>query len=48
MPSRNAAERCVNKWKQNRAVATRYDKRDYVFNGTLTVVMRGCQLKVRR
>ncbi|MFD5704600.1 IS5 family transposase [Streptomyces lasiicapitis] len=34
---RSAAERCVSKWKQFRAVATRYDKRDYVFNGTLTV-----------
>src|SRR5258708_4392883 len=34
---RSAAERCVNKWKQNRAVATRYDKRDYIFTGTLTV-----------
>lgn len=34
---RNAVERCVNKWKQFRAVATRYDKRDYIFNGTLTV-----------
>ena len=34
---RSAAERCVNKWKQYRAVATRYDKRDYIFNGTLTV-----------
>jgi transposase len=33
---RSAAERCVNKWKQYRAVATRYDKRDYIFNGTLT------------
>lgn len=31
---RNAVERCVNKWKQFRAVATRYDKRDYIFNGT--------------
>ncbi|CAM5307804.1 hypothetical protein SGRIM128S_01764 [Streptomyces griseomycini] len=27
----------MNKWKQFRAVATRYDKRDYIFNGTLTV-----------
>jgi len=27
----------VNKWKQFRAVATRYDKRDYIFNGTLSV-----------
>jgi transposase len=34
---RSAAERCVNKWKQYRAVATRYDKRDYIFNGTLTI-----------
>ncbi|GAA3827614.1 transposase [Streptomyces phyllanthi] len=34
---RNAVERCVNKWKQFRAVATRYDKRDYIFNGTPTV-----------
>jgi transposase len=32
---RSAAERCVNKWKQFRAVATRYDKRDYIFTGTL-------------
>ncbi|MFJ9130954.1 IS5 family transposase [Streptomyces sp. NPDC102340] len=34
---RSAAERCVSKWKQFRAVASRYDKRDYIFNGTLTV-----------
>lgn len=27
----------MNKWKQFRAVATRYDKRDDVFNGTLAV-----------
>ncbi|MEU6357881.1 IS5 family transposase [Streptomyces sp. NPDC047072] len=33
---RSAVERCVSKWKQFRAVATRYDKRDYIFNGTLT------------
>lgn len=32
---RNTAERCINKLKQFRAVATRYDKRDYVFKGTL-------------
>ncbi|MGV9452671.1 IS5 family transposase [Streptomyces sp. NPDC003635] len=32
---RSAVERCVSKWKQFRAVATRYDKRDYIFNGTL-------------
>ncbi|UYB37772.1 IS5 family transposase [Streptomyces sp. Je 1-4] len=34
---RSAVERCVSKWKQYRAVASRYDKRDYIFNGTLTV-----------
>ncbi|MCZ0993403.1 IS5 family transposase [Streptomyces noursei] len=34
---RSAVERCVSKWKQHRAVASRYDKRDYIFNGTLTV-----------
>lgn len=31
---RSAVERCVNKWKRFRAVATRYD---YIFNGTLAV-----------
>jgi transposase len=34
---RSAAERWVNKCKQCRAVATRYDKRDYIFNGTLAI-----------
>ncbi len=34
---RNAVERYVTKRKQFRAMATRFDKRDYVFNGTLTV-----------
>ncbi len=33
---RNAVERCVSKWKQFRAVATRFDKRGYVFHGPLT------------
>ncbi|WP_443052431.1 IS5 family transposase [Streptomyces sp. JV176] len=32
---RNTIERCIGKLKQHRAVATRYDKRDYIFNGTL-------------
>ncbi len=31
---RSAVECCVSKWKQFRAVASRYDKRDYIFNGT--------------
>lgn len=32
---RNTVERCVGKLKQHRAVATRYDKRDYIFHGTV-------------
>ncbi|MFJ8098219.1 transposase [Streptomyces griseofuscus] len=31
---RSAVERCVSKWKQHRAVASRYDERDYIFDGT--------------
>jgi transposase len=34
---RNTAERCVNKLKLCRAVATRYDKRQYIFDGTVDV-----------
>jgi transposase len=34
---RNTVERAVNKLRAHRAVATRYDKRDYVYRGTLTV-----------
>jgi transposase len=34
---RNEAERAVNGLKGFRAVATRYDKRSYVFHGTVTV-----------
>jgi transposase len=33
---RNTVERAINKLKQFRAVATRYDKRGYVFLGTVT------------
>ncbi|PKT67350.1 hypothetical protein CW362_40920 [Streptomyces populi] len=33
---RNTVERAVNKLKNFRAVATRYDKRGYVFLGTVT------------
>jgi transposase len=32
---RNTAQRCFNKLKQSRAVATRFDKRDYIYNGTI-------------
>jgi transposase len=34
---RNIAERAINRLKQCRAVATRYDKRDYIFRGTVDV-----------
>ncbi|WP_425472993.1 IS5 family transposase [Streptomyces botrytidirepellens] len=33
---RNTVERAINKLKQSRAVATRYDKRGYIFLGTAT------------
>ncbi len=33
---RNTVERAINHLKQSRAVATRYDKRGYVFLGTAT------------
>jgi transposase len=36
-PDRNGVERAINKLKQSRAVATRYDKRDYVWRGTVGV-----------
>lgn len=34
---RNEVERCINALKGSRAVATRYDKRAYVFHGTVTL-----------
>jgi transposase len=34
---RNTVERCFAKLKQFRAVATRYDKRDYMYQATLDV-----------
>jgi transposase len=36
---RNTVERAINKLKQFRAVATRYDKRLYIFEGTAAAVM---------
>lgn len=34
---RNTVERCFNKLKQYRAVATRYDKRERIYQGTIDV-----------
>jgi hypothetical protein len=41
---RPTTERSINRLKQNRAVATRYDKRDYVFRGTVDVAAIGIWL----
>jgi transposase len=35
--TRNVAERAINKLREFRAVATRFDKRDYVYRGTVDV-----------
>jgi len=34
---RNVVERAINKLRATRAVATRYDKRDFVYQGTIDV-----------
>jgi transposase len=34
---RNTVERAINKLRGTRAVATRYDKRDFVYKGTIDV-----------
>lgn len=34
---RNIVERCINKLKQFRAVATRYDKRAYMYEATIDI-----------
>ena len=35
--ARNCVERCINKLKQFRAVATRYDKRQHMYEATVTL-----------
>ena len=35
--NRNVVERAINKLRATRAVATRYDKRDFVYKGTVDV-----------
>ena len=34
---RNAVERCTNKLRRHRVVATRYDKRELIYQGTIDV-----------
>jgi transposase len=36
---RNTVERCFSKLKQFRAVATRYDKRERIYQGTIDVAL---------
>ncbi|GEB57011.1 hypothetical protein GCM10017674_67450 [Streptomyces gardneri] len=44
---RNEVERTINRLKNSRAVATRYDKRAYVFHGTVTVAAIHIWLRTR-
>jgi transposase len=34
---RNVVERAINKLKGYRSVASRYDKRDYIYRGTIDI-----------
>jgi transposase len=42
---RNSVERAVNKLRGYRGVATRFDKRDYVYRGTVDVATIGIWLR---
>jgi transposase len=43
--NRNTVERAINKLRAYRAVATRYDKRDFVYRGTIDVATIGIWLR---
>jgi transposase len=43
--NRNTAGRAINKLRGYRAVATRYDKRDFVYRGTIDVATIGIWLR---
>lgn len=42
---RNTVERAINKLRSYRAVATRYDKRDFIYRGTIDVATIGIWLR---
>ena len=44
---RNVVERCINKLKRLHAIATRYDKREYVYQGTVDVASIRIRLRDR-
>ncbi|GAA1180851.1 hypothetical protein GCM10009654_42560 [Streptomyces hebeiensis] len=44
---RNEVERTINALKNSRAVATRFDKRGYIFHGTVTVASIRLRLRLR-
>lgn len=44
---RNTVERAVNKLRAHRAVGTRYDKRDYIYRGTVTVTVATISIWLR-
>ena len=43
--TRNTVERAINRLRGYRAVATRYDKREFVYKGTIDVASIGIWLR---